>query len=58
MGISDSKFPRAILPRLREIQPNWAEHPLSKGSVFGMTGEALANLVRGEAAGEALRRLS
>ena len=31
---------------LHEIQPDGANHPLSEGSVFGLTGEALANLVR------------
>ena len=31
---------------LREIQPDGAEHPLSEGSVLGLTGEALANLVK------------
>ena len=30
---------------LREIQPDGAEHPLSEGSVFGLTGGALANRV-------------
>ena len=30
---------------LREIQPDGAEHPLSEGSVFGLTGEGLANRV-------------
>ena len=35
---------------LREIQqPDGAEHPLSEGPVFGLTGEALANQVRDDA---------
>ena len=52
MGTFKLKVPSSHPSRaLREIQPDGAEHPLSEGSVFGMTGEALANRVRGKAAG-------
>ena len=31
---------------LREIQPDGAEHPVSDGPVFGLTGETLASRIR------------
>ena len=34
---------------LREIQPDGAEHPVSEGRVFGLTGESLANRIRAAA---------
>ena len=41
---------QATARALREIQqPDGAEHPLSEGSVFGLTGEALANRIRASA---------
>ena len=41
------KVPLELSPRaLHEIQPDGANHPLSEGSVFWLTGEALTNLVR------------
>ena len=46
---------QATARALREIQqPDGAEHPLSKGLVFDLTGEALANRVRDAASAAGL----
>ena len=46
---------QATARALREIQqPDGAEHPLSEGPVFGLTGEALANRVRDAASAAGL----
>ena len=52
MGTFRLKVPSNHPPAaLHEIQPDGAEHPLSEGSVFGLTGEALANRVRATSLG-------